>query len=495
MIALGHPAAQVVWMPGIALSILIASLSAFIFVRRAIHSAAFRRPADAAATLAPWIDGLLSGLIEYETGLGKLAGHSRTVQRIVLERLPSVEWEASPDRLSRLKRICADFGLVTEWRRQLARQRSGWAFSSLFEPGLRPLERIPGLHFVARAEAAENLGIIRDEPSWPLLVEALDDPHLTVRSVAARALAGIQAPESFPALAQKLQSAALGLGRNLSVRTLKMTLASFPMDRAADLGGLLHHTHRRVRFLAADVIATMTQREAKMAQQIRPSPSAVPAPIAEIFLTAFLTDDNPDVRARAADVIGPLEDRRAERALLLLLDDAEWFVRLHATRALAERRPLDLAPLGRRLTDSNWRVREAAVQTLAAQGDRGVRLLLTHFLSTEDRYSRDQVAEHMERMGLIPSLLAAFGEPGAERETRFIEGIIHLGRTAALSTALQNGMAYKRATLLTELRRHADSPERAFAQQLQRMPEPFDLRGQAARPGATLVVETDLQGR
>jgi len=42
---------------------------------------------------------------------------------------------------------------------------------------------------------------------------------------------------------------------------------------------------------------------------------------------------------------------------------------------------------------------------------------------------------------------------------------------------------------------NADSPERAFAQQLQRMPEPFDLRGQAARPGATLVVETDLQGR
>jgi HEAT repeat protein len=461
MITFGHPLIRFFWMLALTLCALIALLAGFALVRRALHSLGSGR-GNTRRTLLAGIESILAGSVDYETGLHCLREYLEDARRLVIERLAA---DTRPERTAILNRLCSDLGLVSRWRSQLERPYT-WTLSTLFRQGLQPVERIPGLRFVARAEAAENLGLVRDAASWRLLAAALDDPHLAVRSVAARALARIQEPAGFRALARKLQSVVLCDSRALSVRSLWMALASFPLAHAADLLGMLKHPHPRVRFLGADAIATMVKRAGS-----RTSPQvSIPESIAEIFLQRLVVDRSPDVRARAADVIGRVDDLWAAPALVLLLEDREWFVRLHATRALANHASGPIEALNRRLTDSNWRVREAAVQTLAGRGREGMRFLLAHFLKTQDRYSREQVAEQIERRGLIPSVLKAFGDPGATIETRFIKGVVRMGRTAALTAALQDGLAWKRTALLAELRRDADSNARSFMEAVLRMP-------------------------
>jgi HEAT repeat protein len=461
MITFGRSLIQFSWSLAFALCAMIVLLAGFVLLRRAFHFLrTFRKSPN--ARLIPLIDAMVTGSADYQAGLLAVRGDLRRARRLALDKLPLAEADPDPARIANLRRLCSDLGLVCLWRSQLRRASGGWTLSDLFRPGVKLIERIPGLSFVARAEAAENLGIVSDAASWTLLAETLDDPHLTVRSVAARALARIKEPASFAALVRKLQSVALGEGRGISVRCLRMALSRYPVRHAAELSGMLQHPHGLIRLQAADVIATMVGRAG--------SSGSIPGSIVEIFLQRLIVDRNPEVRARAADVIGHVDDLWAGPALALLLEDAEWFVRLHATRALVNHASAPVEALNRRLIDSNWRVREAAVQTLAGQGRDGMRSLLAHFLKTQDRYSREQVAEQIERTGLIPSVLKAFGDPGAAMETRFITGLVRMGRTAALRTALQNGLAWKRTVLLAELRRDADSKARAFTEAVLRMP-------------------------
>ena len=404
---------------------------------RAVRFAADRRSEPLRAALDRWIAGLLDGSVDYDAAFRRLREHPRRATRAVLDRLAASAAGPDPERVGTLRKLATDLGAVDLWRCQLTRQ--------IFHPmphelGIRPrlLERIPGLGFVTRAEAAENLGLLQDTASAAVLAKALDDPHPAVRSAAARALGRIKAPASFSILARKLQDAALGRGATLSVRTLRMALAGFGLAYTRDLAEMLQHPHWRVRFLAADVVTTMLSRTSR-----RPEPESRPrnvllAPLAGLFLSSLATDPNPDVRARAADVITHLNDIRTVPALLTLLDDSEWFVRLHATRALAECRVFPLEALGRRLTDTHWRVREAAAQAIGAHGQEGVNFLLAHFHATDDRYSREQVVEQLERAGLIPSLLRASDEPGAGEEPRFVGEMMHVGRTALRRSAVQN---------------------------------------------------------
>lgn len=462
MVGISQSVADFMWMLALVLSGLVAALAGLVLIRRSVNALAARRRRELTALLKRRIDELLEGSADYESGLRQLREWPKCARRLLLDRLASTE-VTSPDGVARLRRLCSDLGLVELWRRQLGHEPSGGLVSGLIRRRRTLLERIPSLSFVARAEAAEGLGLLRDQRSWPLLAKALDDPNPEVRSVAVRALGRIQAPSSFPMMVRMLRASALGQGRNVCLRSLKMALAGFPLIYASDLGAMLQHPHRRVRFLAADLIATMVQRSGTPTQPCCIPHSPLLDPVADIFLTALVTDQSADVRARAADVVARLDDGRAVPALLTLLNDAEWFVRLHAVRALADCGPVPLEAFGSKLTDPNWRVREAAAQALAAQGERGARFLLAHFRATNDRYSREQVAEQIERLGLIPSLVAAFGGPD-DTETQFIEGMVRLGRTASLRLALQNAPEWKRIEVLAELQRHGDLPSKDLLQ-------------------------------
>lgn len=258
----------------------------------------------------------------------------------------------------------------------------------------------------------------------------------------------------------------------ISLRSLKMALTSFPVALAAELRPMLESSDWRARFLAADIVSGLVQGKGEDRPGDSPERDRLPLEIAEIFLTRLRLDENPDVRARAADVVGHLGDERAAQAALQLAEDSQWFVRLHAVRALTHYRLAPSALFNRRLTDPHWRVREAAAQALCAQGHLGIDQLVEHFLSTEDRYSQEQVAEQFERAGLISSnfleVLAALERESAA-ELSMGPGSERAG--SAVAKAQQNGLqSRKRECLLQEFARHSGDGVESFARPFARPP-------------------------
>ena len=66
------------------------------------------------------------------------------------------------------------------------------------------------MRYLLRAKSIRNLGTLRHRPSWPLLVNALDDRHPDIQLVALRSLAALGAPESFPVLRERLHAVVQG---------------------------------------------------------------------------------------------------------------------------------------------------------------------------------------------------------------------------------------------------------------------------------------------
>ncbi len=406
--------------------------------RRQRREKYFQRIDELRQRYSPVIASLLTQKIEYERGLEILRGISGLDRDHVLEQL-CLEKRPTPDQVPLVRRLCDDLGLVKLW---VLRLGGGLDVASIRDAIGRPegiIQRVGKLSFLSRAKAADNLGIIKHQPSWRLLVKALADPHPDVQAVAVRSLASIQEPESFSALVAKLQEIVHKPSETLSLRTLKTALVSFPLSQMIALLPSLRHTHRRVRFFATDVIREVVERQAAWEEDFVLDAKNFPAELTESFLEQLGFDENPDVRARSAAVIAHLADARSTPVLLTLLEDTQWFVRMHTVRALAKRKFLSQAPqVARRLTDSHWTVRESAARTLLVFGRVGSEQLAQHFLSTQDRYSREQIADEMQRAGLVPTLSAQYAAEREGASTRVIDLLVQMGKTSYLIWAIEN---------------------------------------------------------
>lgn len=414
-------------------------LIGMVLIRRQRRQKFFKRVDGLREQYGPVIAGVLSGRMAYPAGLeklGRIAGRDRL---LMLEQL-CLEHKPSPAEEPTLRRLCEDLGLVRVWQQRLAGMRDS---TSLLKALMVPhglISRIGFLRFLSRSKSAENLGRIRHQPSWPLLVKALDDSHPDLQTAAAQALAAIGHPGSFPALVERLHKAVLRPSPVLSVRTLKSALISFPLSNACRLKASLRQANPRIRFLAVDVIREMAEREAAGNPDFLLDASNLDRQLVEMLLTELPIDPNPDVRARVAPLIARIDDARAAPILSTLVEDAAWFVRLHAVRSLAGRRFHSHAEwLAGALTDPDWRVREAAVRTLKAHGPAGMDQLMAHFLGTQDRYSREQIADEFQRAGLIPQLVARCAETGNGRETTVLRHLVEMGKTSCMVSALDGG--------------------------------------------------------
>jgi len=435
-------------------------------VRRQRRERYFQRIDDLRRRYGPVLSSVLSGKTEYERGLALLRTVSGLDRDYVLEQL-LLGKDPQPGEVPILRRLCEDLGLVKVWQRNL---RGDFDISSLRDALGRPegvLQRVGRLSFLLRARAAENLATIHHQPSWPLLVRALDDPHPDVQAVAVRALSIIAEPQSLPALLKRMEQAVLEPGSHVSLRAVKAALVSLPLAQSGGLLPYLKHQHRRVRFLATDVIRERAELRAAAEEAFVLAPAVFPRELAEVFLTELCFDENADVRARAAPVIAHLEDPRATPVLVTLLEDTQWFVRLHTVRALAKRKYLpQAAALSRRLTDSHWMVREAAARALLTFGRVGVDQLSVHFLSTQDRYSREQIADEMQRAGLIPSLLAEYEREGESRESRVIAQLAEMGKTSYLMTLVRSSDRDLRRRFLADFGVNPDPEVRGWVKQV-----------------------------
>jgi len=151
-----------------------------------------------------------------------------------------------------------------------------------------------------------------------------------------------------------------------------------------------------------------------------------------------------------------------------MLSDPQWFVRLHAVRALGKRRFAPQAPrMADRLTDPDWRVREAAAGALVAVGQEGVDQLLEHLVDTHDRYGQEQIIEELEQAGLLPALLTQYVRGAGIREGRILETFVNLGKTCYLERFLQNGASpAMRSRFWTDFRGHPDRRIHAWAKRI-----------------------------
>lgn len=453
-------------------------LIGIVFHRRHRRKKFFTRVDAFRERYGPLVGGVLSGRLDYPGGLEELRRISSPDRLSVLERL-CLEKKVSPAEEPTLRRLCEDLGLVKIWQQRLMGQVDPASLREALSNPQGLLRRVKILHFLIRSKSAENLGLVRHEASWPLLVKALDDPNPDLQVVAVRSLAAIHHPASFPPLVEQLHKAVLDPASSLSVRILKSALVSFSLESAGELRDSLRHTNPRIRFLATDVIREIVERESSGRPEFRLDSRNFNGEMTEIFVTDLPFDDNPDVRARSAPVIARLDGERAASMLLRLLDDPVWFVRLHAVRSFIGNHFLPYASrISKALTDSNWRVRETAVRTLRGFGQPGLDLLTTHFLSTRDRYSREQIADEFQRAGLVPALLTRFAESGNGRETAVLRHLAEMGKTSCMIAALENGAGNGRLrkSFLQLLGQSLDPQIQQWVEQVSTKDTDFDVR-------------------
>ncbi len=452
-----------------------------VFLRRQRRGRFFHRIDSLRVRYSPIIAGVLSGRIAYEKGLQDLQQISGSDRVFILEQL-CLEKKPVPSEEPALRRLCEDLGLVKIWQQRLMGQVDQVSVREALMGPQGVVSRIEFLHFLVRSKSAENLGLIRHRPSWPLLVKALEDSNPDLQVVAARALAAIKHPGSFAALVERLQQVVLQSAPLVSVRTLKSALVSFPLENASKLMGSLQHANPRIRFLATDIIREMAEREAAGDPDFPLDGTKMAPELVEVFLTRLPLDENPDVRARSAPVIAYLADPRAAAALFTLLEDAVWFVRLHAARSLAKHRFVSCASkVACALTDPNWKVREAAVRALRGFGSSGLNLLTAHFLTSRDRYSREQIADEFQRAGLIPELLVRCAEAGNGRETAILRHLAEMGKTSYMISVLENGEGngHMRKKFLQEFGQYPDPQIHQWVKREAMLESDFDVRALA----------------
>jgi HEAT repeat protein len=442
----------------------------FTILRRRRRETYFQRIDDLRERFSTLIAALLDGTADYDQGcdaLDAITGRDRVhaLELLLLERKPV------PGQVPILRRLCQDLGLVAIWQRQLTGENEGSSRGSWRKSTSSPLG------YLIRAASAQKLGRIRHQPSWPLLVKALNDAHPDVCSVAAASLAAIGEPESLKAILDRLHTAILSPASQVSIRSLKMALISFPLDQADKFLPSLQESQGQIRFLAVDILREMTERAATLGENFVLDSRTFSAKLSETFLTRLCKDSNPDVRARSAPIIAYMDSPRAISALLYMLEDEQWYVRLHAVRALAKYRFISRAGLiSNRLTDSQWMVREAAARTLLSFGRVGLDQVWAHLLNTQDRYSKEQIADDIQRAGLIPAILTQFGSNGECKERHVLEQLADLGKTSYLLATLAGSSDHTlRMKFLSNYGQHPDPQIRSWVKSLAARKHDADL--------------------
>jgi HEAT repeat protein len=388
---------------------------------------------------------LLDETLDYSTGLALLRdtmqnGSRRMAERVLFER------PLSPKVLPLLRKLAEDLDLVRAWQSHFnepaSEVRSPICF--LYQTLLR---RVRIFAFLARARNADRLGRVRHRASWELLARALNDPSGDVQAVAVRALANIREPESFPFLVDRVRAATLSPAA-LSDRELTTALSQFPMQLAPQLLPLLQEANPRPRQIAVDTLREMAHLQLKSRKQALVAANQFDPEVTHWVLHGLPEDENANVRAATADLLGYfIRKGEARQAIVRLMQDRVWYVRLHAVRAAGNQFFGELVlPLSHCLTDSQWRVREAAASALASGGKAGVHHLFQILLTTHDAYAREQIVETLEASGVLADLVSVYGKAGHDLETRVLDAVSKLGRTEVLPDKLSKGIEHKKRT-------------------------------------------------
>ena len=288
---------------------------------------------------------------------------------------------------------------------------------------------------VPRAAALEALGRLAPEYAQVFTAEALHDPSPEVRRIAIAAMGRNRHPAAIPLLFDELLKA-VEMHNDVSLRSTKTALVCYTMEDLRLFVPYINHPNRRMRFFVVDTVREICN---KASRHMLLNKNDFPQDLYDAFLDKAMRDEFADVRARSAVVIKHFRDKRAVQALRVLLNDENDFVRLHSVRACQDRYYVELIPdMVRRLSDTRWRVREAAVKALAAFGASGSNELYRYFIGTKDQYVSEQISEEVQRAGLTADIVAALVHGGEDRDLGMAvaKKLTLMGKTSLLTSAV-----------------------------------------------------------
>lgn len=466
-----------------------AAFLAFILYRRAARRRYYRRKDAARLQFESLVSHFLEGSLQSEDAIYQLRQvRSRPVRDAIQDLLLS----GCEDRNdARVTELLLALGYVNRWARvafgrkraaQLvasARLPQGRGLPKLGKAALRPLRRRK-LFSVKRAVAVYHLSRLASERARIFLEEALRDPAQDVRLAAVLGLRGDSA--AVPLLLEELRTA-VEEQNDVSLRAIRSALVWHDMADLQQFAPALTHGNARFRFLVLDTIRQICERISKE----RPLQAGdFPAQVRHILKNEAAQDSSADVRARCAAVIAYFHDASAIAVLRQLMRDENEFVRLHAVRSSCRPAYQELIPeISACLTDSRWRVREAAARALLAFGHAGVESLFRLFLETPDQYAAEQIADEMQRSGMLNALLAELNSGTSVGVCRAVcVRLVTLKKTSILSDAVASSelAPAHRLWLMDAISAH---PSRHFLEVLGELAKTRD-EAISARAGALL---------
>jgi HEAT repeat protein len=308
---------------------------------------------------------------------------------------------------------------------------------------------------VPRALNLEHLGRLAPAYAEVFLAEGLHDSSGFVRRVAIEHLGRNRYPQAVPLLLEELRRA-VEEGNDVSLRSMKAALIGYQIEDLDLFIPYLSHPAKRVRFFVIDTLREICQRAAGGGLLAKNDFSPG---LCRLILEVVTHDEFADVRARSAWVVRHFRDAAAKESLTRLMRDENEFVRLHAVRACGHRAYTDLVKeVVTRLTDSRWRVREAAVGSLAKFGPTGLDELYRYFVTCPDAFACEQITEEIQRKGLVDDLVTSLGN--SVEEAALARGVVQkmamMGKTSLLIDALAvSNQAEARISLMESL---ASSP-------------------------------------
>ncbi|HLW55114.1 MAG TPA: HEAT repeat domain-containing protein [Candidatus Angelobacter sp.] len=434
-----HLVRVVLWLAAIVLAIDLVMVL-YIFLRRMARRRYFDVKDAATKKYSEPVGRFLAGEIDAEQLAPLLRnGRSRAVRDAIQGLLMGSLTESNRPSLAA---VLLKLGIVDRWAADaFGKRRAREIMRHLVDleplpPARKPrFERIRQrrLFCVARAAAVAQLGQLDPQYAQVFMNEAMRDPSSYVGRANVSAMGRNREAFQVTVLLELLRQSTGGVS-HIPVLSVKTALVRYPVAQLEHFVPFLADPDARFRFLVVDSI-----REICDAAPAPLSVSDFPETLLRWFLNHAPLDGSIDVRARSARVLRHFHDPRATAALRALLLDPDEFVRLHTVRACADRYYTELLQdIVRRMTDDRWRVREASVKTLAAFGMTGRQQLAQGFLDTSDRYASEQIAEEMQRGGIVAEMLPALGSANGNmpQASNVFFKLVRMGKTSLLTDLL-----------------------------------------------------------
>ncbi len=467
-----HLVAIALWLSVVVVAI-DGSFVVYVIWRRIWRKRYYAKKDLARGRFAPVVDRYAAGDLSVEKALALLECCRRRPEREALQELLLAA--IAKDNVTRLTDLLVQLRYVSAWamhvfgRRRAAelldhvcrgvplpprRRRYGWPAA------VRNLRVVA----VRRAIAARYFTYLSDDFVRVLASEALHDGSSEVRRVSIQALGRSRFEHSLTFLLAELRDAIVGRSA-ISIRTVRNSVARYTVSDLGEFLPFLADTEPRVRFAMVDAIREI------FAQSGNP-PLAGAEVSADLrrALMSLCEDGSPDVRARAAGVVASFQDTATVAALRKLLEDDNQFVRLHAIRAASRPCYRELLPhILRLVTDKSWRVREAAVHSLAGLGSEGLERLAEVFLSTSDRYAAEQIADELQRSGALAQMAKAMVGREVEVVRQLGAKMVALERTAALAHILLTAESQPLRVVLLDVLAGVPTPSQPTLSALERI--------------------------